>query len=232
MSERQFEARLRLGRLAVLATPLQQQLCQLLARGMGKPQGADFAAGAVVLVAELLRNPQAGIGVLLQEAQEILPFDEIHLARIHRLGRQLIGLATYRGTESQHLSRLGDFQDQCLAIGGADGEFYTAFAQYEDATWCLSLDKQDRALWVSGRVFDGFERLQCGWWKIAKDMLCPHLASQAAFYNVQTIRCKHDDPLYPTSYLRVLRPECGCDAPPGSKSSKSPHFTPLHRAMC
>src|SRR5271165_2064446 len=55
-------------------------------------------------------------------------------------------------------------------------------------------------------------------------MLCPHLASQAAFYDVQTIRCKHDDPLYSTSYPRVLRPERVCDAPRGPKPVKPPWF--------
>src|SRR5271167_4754150 len=53
-------------------------------------------------------------------------------------------------------------------------------------------------------------------------MFCPHLASQAAFYDVQTIRCKHDDPLYFTSYPRVLRPERVCNAPRGSTPVKPP----------
>jgi len=31
------------------------------------------------------------------------------------------------------------------------------------------------------------------WWQIAKDMFRPHLAGQAAFYDVQTVWCQHDD---------------------------------------
>ena len=74
-----------------------------------------------------------------------------------------------------------------------------------------ALDEQDRALRVGSSVFDGFKGLQCRRWKIAKYVFGPHLASQAAFYDVQAIWCKHDDPLYfkscprHTAGLRVQR---------------------------
>src|SRR5271166_4793901 len=191
---------------------------------MRETQRADFAAGAVIFVAELLGYPQAGVTVLLQEAKEILTFDEVYLARIDRLGSQLVRLAANCRAESQHLSRFGDFKDQCFAIGGADGELHTAFAQHKDPAWRLPFDKQDRAFRIGSGVFDGLERLQCGGWKIAKNMFCPHLASQAAFYDVQTIRCKHDGP--PVLYIvsRFLRPECVCNAPRGPKPVKPPRL--------
>ena len=39
-----------------------------------------------------------------------------------------------------------------------------------------------------------FESLQRSAGKIAKDMFCPHLAAQAAFYDVQSVWCKHNHP--------------------------------------
>src|SRR5208337_4834998 len=119
--------------------------------------------------------------MLLEKAEKILALHKVDLARAHRLSGQLVRLAAHSGTQTQNLSWLRDLQDQRLA-----------------------LDEQNCSLGIGGGILDGFERLQCIWWQIAKDMLCPHLAGQAAFYNVQTVRCQHEDPLVTYRYISAF----------------------------
>ena len=70
-----------------------------------------------------------------------------------------------------------------------------ALAQHEDAARRLAFDKQHGTLGIRGGILNRFESLQRSGGKIAEDMCCPHLAAQAAFYDVQSVWCKHDDPL-------------------------------------
>ncbi len=120
----------------------------------------------------------------LQEAQEVFPLYEVHLAGIDGFGGQFVGLAAYRGAQAEHFAGLGDLQDQSLAIGGADGQLHPAFAQDKDAARRLAFYKKNRALGISGCVFNGFEGLQRRRRQIAEDMFCAHLARQAAFDDV------------------------------------------------
>src|SRR5271157_2954724 len=63
-------------------------------------------------------------------------------------------------------------------------------------------------------------------------MLCPHLARQAAFYDVQAIWCKHDDPLYFISYPATYGPYHGGQRSRGQNPSMPPYFGPSHIARC
>jgi hypothetical protein len=76
----------------------------------------------------------------------------------------------------------------------ADGKFDPALAQHEDAARRLAFDKQHGTLGICDGILNSFESLQRSGGKIAKDMFCPHLAAQAAFYDLQSVWCKHDEP--------------------------------------
>src|SRR5271165_6044435 len=193
MGESQLDARLGLGRLPILGATLQQDPGQLFSRRVRKPQGTDFMAGGVVLRAQLLCDPQAGVTVFLEEAEEIIAFHEVDLAWVHGFRPELVGLTAHRGAQAQNFSRFGDLQDQSFAVSRAHGQLHTTLAENKNPSWRLALNKEDRALGIRRRVLDGLERLQRSGWKITKDMVCPHLARQAAFDDVQTVWCQHND---------------------------------------
>jgi hypothetical protein len=141
----------------------------------------------VVFVAQLFRHFEAGFGMILQEAEKVFSLNEIHLAGINGFGGKFIGLAGDGGAQAQNFSGFGDFQDQSLAIGGADGQLHAAFAQNKNSARGLALDKQNRAFGVGGGVLDGFEGLQRSGGQIAKDTIGPHLAGKTAFDDVQSV---------------------------------------------
>src|SRR5271165_5805641 len=226
MGESQLEARLGLGCLPILGATLQEELGQLFSRRVRKPQGTDFMAGGVVLRAQLLCNPQAGVTVFLEEAEKIIAFHEVDLAWVHGFRPQLVGLTAHRGAQAQNFSRFGDLEDQGLALSGADRWLHTTLAENKNPSWRLALNKEDRALGIRRRVLDGLERLQRSVWKITKDMFCPHFARQAAFDDVQTVWCQHSDPRSLSSCLGISRPECAPMRFQGGNRRRRAHPTP------
>src|ERR1700675_1953001 len=187
MSERKLEAGFLLARLAVLGTPVNQKLGKFLRRGVRQTQGANFVAGVVVLFTQLFGHLKARVRVVFQEAQEVFPFYEIDLARIDGFGSEFVGFAGNRGAEAEDFARFCNFQDQGLAVGGADRELHPSLAEDENAAWRLAFDEQDRPFRVGGGVLDGLEGLQSRGWQIAENAVGPHFASQAAFDNVESV---------------------------------------------
>ena len=122
-----------------LRTPLDEELGQLLGGGMREAEGAYFVAGYIVFLAELLGNFEAGFAVLLEEAEEIVALDEIDLAGIDGFGGQFIGLAGDGGAQAENFARLGDLENEGLAVAGADGKF----------TRPLQSTKMPRGAWPS-----------------------------------------------------------------------------------
>src|SRR5215470_8185762 len=172
-------------------------------------------AGIVVFFAQLLGDFEARVGMLSQEAQKIFPLHKIDLAWIDGLRGQLIRLPGNSRAESQHLARLCDLQDQRLAIGGTNRELHPALAEHKYPARRLALDKQNGPFWISRRVLNGLERLQCGGWQVTENALAAHLARQAAFYNVETVWREHDSPFWawPGSDLQevpAFRLGCAC----------------------
>ena len=95
--------------------------------------------------------------MLAEEAQEIFALDEVHLAGIDGLRRELVRFAGNGGAEPEHFAGFGDFQDQRFSVGGTDGELHPPFAENEDSAGRLAFDKQHGALGISTGIFDGFE---------------------------------------------------------------------------
>src|SRR5208283_1006849 len=183
----ELEARLLLHGFAVSRAPLDKQFGQLLGSGMREAKRADFVASNVVLFAELLGHLEASLAVFFEEAQEVVALDEIDLAGIDGFRGQLVGLAGNGGAETEDFAGLSDFEDEGLTVAGADRELYAALAKDENAAGCLAFDKQDGAFGISGGVLDALKGLQRGRRQIAEEALGAHLASKAAFDNVQTV---------------------------------------------
>lgn len=78
-------------------------------------------AGVVVLFAQLFGNFKAGVAVVLEEAQKIFALDEVHLAGVNGLGGQFVRFSRDSSAKPENLAGLGNFQDQSLAVGGANG---------------------------------------------------------------------------------------------------------------
>src|SRR5215470_12923004 len=155
---------------------------------MRQTKRADFVAGDVVLVAQLFRYLETRFAMCSQEMEEVLAFYEIYLARIDRLSRQLVSLSGDGCAQAQDFAGFRDFEDQRLAVGRANREFYASLAEHENAPRRLAFNEQDRALRIRRRVFDIFKRLQRLRRQVAKNAVGPHLARQAAFDNVKSVR--------------------------------------------
>lgn len=57
---------------------------------MREPEGSNLLVSGLAIAAEVLSSFQAGIAVLLQEAQEIVALDEIQLAGLCGFGGDLV----------------------------------------------------------------------------------------------------------------------------------------------
>jgi hypothetical protein len=137
----QFHTGLLLGSFSVSRTPFEQELSQLLSGGMRQSKRSHLVTGVIVFLAQLFSDFETRVGVVFEEAQEILTLDEVDLARVDGLGGQFIGLARNRGTKTQNFTRFGNFQDQGFAVGRANGELHTPLAKHKNAARRLSLDK-------------------------------------------------------------------------------------------
>ena len=155
--EGEFEAWLLLHRLAVLRTPLDQQLGELFCRGVRQTERTDLMAGDIVFFAELLRYLETGVAVVLEEVEKVLAFDEIDLAGIDGFGGQLVGLAGNGGTEAKDFAGFGNFENESLTVTGTNGKFDAAFAKNKDAAGGLAFDEQDGAFGVGSGILDGLK---------------------------------------------------------------------------
>ena len=135
--------------------------------------------------AELLGYLEAGIGVVLENRKNSRL--TVYLA-IDGFGGQLVGLPRDRGAEAENFTGLRDFQDECLAVGGADRKFHASFAQDENAAGSLAFNEQHRTLRVGGRILDSLEGLEGRCRQVAEDAVRPHFAGQAAFDDVEPVR--------------------------------------------
>src|SRR6185369_15468532 len=182
-----FQSRLSLGVFGVSRAPVEQQLGKFFGRRVRKSERTDFSTRGVVLVAELLGYSEACIRVFAKETKEVFTLHEVNLARIDGLGREFVGFTGNGRAQTEYFPGFGDLEDQGLAVGRADRQLYSSLAENENPAWRLSFYKEDCTLGIGRRVLDGFERLERVIGEVAKDMLRPHFAAQAAFYNVQPI---------------------------------------------
>src|SRR5271166_6860800 len=97
---------------------------------MRQAEAADLLVCSLAILAEMLRGLQASIAVFLEEAQEVVALDEIQLAGLASLGRDLVGRARNRSVHAQNFSRLRDLQDESFAFCRSGGELHPAFAQH------------------------------------------------------------------------------------------------------
>src|SRR3989442_14792105 len=96
---------------------IEQKASQLLTCGMRQTNRSHFGDRGMIGFTELLRHAHCRLAVLAQEAQEILPRDEIRLCRFDYIGWQLIWFLWDRGRQTQALSPFRDPQNESPPIG-------------------------------------------------------------------------------------------------------------------
>src|SRR5215472_5478982 len=94
-----------LPRLLTFVAPVQQETGKLFRRRLGESQGPDLITGSVIAAAQLLGRPDGGFRVFRKEAQEVLPLNEIDLAGLQRLHRELVRPARNGGIQTQNFAR-------------------------------------------------------------------------------------------------------------------------------
>src|ERR1035441_9269578 len=91
----------------------------------------------------------------------------------------------------------------------------------------LAFDKQYRTLGIRVGILNRFESLQRRGGKIAKDTCYAHLAAEAVLYDVQSVWCKHDDPLRLTTYRRSFTAGWQCDGASEAQVHESSQQLPV-----
>src|SRR5712671_4337445 len=124
----------------------------------------------------MLRGLKTGVRMALQEVQKIVSFDEIQLAGLQSLRRQLVGFAGDRTVEPEHFTRLCDAEYERLAIARGSGQFDPSAADDINTARGLALHEQYRSLWKNARVLDLVEICYRLLGKIAKETRMTELA--------------------------------------------------------
>lgn len=130
-----------LGLLSV-AGPLQKQAREFLGNRVREPKGTDHLICTLAVLAQVVRRAETGVGMILKKFQEIVALDEIQLAGLQSLGRQLVGFARNRAMQPQHLSGRGNPEDQGFTVARGRRQLYAPAANDVDTTWCLAFHEQ------------------------------------------------------------------------------------------
>src|SRR5260221_3808509 len=129
----------------------------------------------------------AGVGMAVEELEEILTLDEIQLRRLDGLGRHFIGLAENRGTGTENFTRLRDLDDQRLSFRRRGGELRPAAAENEYTARVLSLDEEQRSLRIDAGELHRVHRRDRVVRHVAEEALLPDRAIRAGVLDVEVI---------------------------------------------
>src|ERR1022692_1768497 len=99
---------------------------KFFAGGVGKDQVADFAAGAGVILADVLGYPQGKLAMRAHKAQQIGLPEETDFARFLSLGRGFILASRNYSGNSQGATGLDDTQNQGSAVAATNGKLHPA----------------------------------------------------------------------------------------------------------
>src|ERR1022692_1694088 len=80
--------------------------------------------------------------VLGEELEEFGLLHKVQLARLARLSRRIVHGSTHSGVEAQYLTRLGNLEDEGLALARSCRQFHSALAENIDTPADLAFDKQ------------------------------------------------------------------------------------------
>ena len=125
--------------------------------------------------------------MLVEEAEEVLALDEIHLRRLEGFRRGLVGVAGEHGAEAEAFAVLGDARDERLAVDGGDAQLHRAAAEDEDAARRLPLGEQHGAPGIDIRERDGVERQQRSLGQAAEVALRSPLARRAVLEEFEAV---------------------------------------------
>ena len=94
--------------------PFKQQAGQAFRSAVRQAERANLLVGRLTVAAEVLRRLQAGIAMLLQEAQEIVALDEVQLTGLAGFGRNFVRGSGDGSMQAEQFSGLRDLEDQRL----------------------------------------------------------------------------------------------------------------------
>jgi len=97
--------------LAPCRGAFEQEPSHFFFRRARQPNRTDLKASRLVIIADLFGDVRSDVLVVLHQAQERFAFDEVDLARLERLGRDLVRLAGDGAVDADQLTRLGDVQN-------------------------------------------------------------------------------------------------------------------------
>ena len=124
----------RLARQQRTASPLKQQLGNLLRGGIGEAERTNLIVSALAIVGELAGHLYADVGKFLQKAFKVSLRDEVGLARFQGLNGCFVRSIGHRSCKSQYLTRLGDPQDDAFAFGGCGRDFRATGTKHKNST--------------------------------------------------------------------------------------------------
>jgi len=135
----------------VLVEPSYEQPSELFAGGIGKDEVADFAAGASVVLTDVLGHPQGNFAIQAHEPQQIALPEEADLAGFLGLGCGFILASGNDCGNSERATGLDNPQNQGATVAATDGKLYLPPADDEHSSGGLTFGEQN----CSGRVGGG-----------------------------------------------------------------------------
>src|SRR5664279_4236660 len=90
-----------------------------------------------------------GVAMFFKKLKELGLFHEVQLARLAGLRSRFVWGSRHGCVQSYHLARLGNLEDEGLALARSRRQFHAALAQDVNATACLAFDEQGRTRRVS-----------------------------------------------------------------------------------
>jgi hypothetical protein len=154
-------------------------------------------AGATVFLAELLHHLEAQSRILLDEIQEIGPWDKLHEAWFCGERGYSTIFPRHRRTQPQRFPCSSDLDDNSFSFFVADREPHSPVADDKDTAGNLTLDKKDRISRIRDWLAYITEQTKIRIGQIAEIVFGSSLAGPATLEEVRSWRQHNDGSVLP-----------------------------------
>jgi len=173
MGHEHGNARSVIGRASRFGGPDQDEMRELLGRGVGEADCANVVVCAITFVSELQTDMPASLELVVRETQEVFAADHFDLRRLERFCRGLVLMAAVYAAQPERLPGMCDVSDQGLPFAGTGAQLRCAPADHVGRASALPLGEEDRARRIDVREGNRLEQSQRLGVECAEESLCP-----------------------------------------------------------
>src|SRR5579872_7298628 len=134
--------------------PLQQEARKFFGNGMRQANRPNDVVGGLAVASQMFRSTQASIGMLIHEAEKVVPPDECKLGGLQGFNRNFVRPAADDRMQAKNRSWLDNLQNEALTVGIGGHHFRAALAKDVDTARVLTFHENDRAFREAARVLN------------------------------------------------------------------------------